>query len=278
MSGKLTTLLENTSNSDDLIAEHGLSIYMETQGHIILFDTGQSNALIHNAGQLGVSLSSVDTIVLSHGHYDHTGGIRSLLQSESPKRVVVGKEFFAPKYAEDRGNTRFIGVDFSLSELTQAGWTCDVAEKSPYPLYDLDDGIWIVTDFPRKDPYELIPERFIQKDQQGVKHPDMFTDEILLVIETSKGLLVIVGCSHPGIINMLTEVKRLFHKPIYGLIGGTHLRSAADDHIDHVAEFFKTESISLLGVSHCTGEHALFRLRNSGLDIFANNTGTVVEW
>ncbi len=278
MSGTLTTLIENTSISASLMAEHGLSMHIETGEHTILFDTGQSDKLLENARVLGVDLDAIDVVVISHGHYDHAGGVPALLEHTSPKRLVTGHGFFTPKYADDARGLRYNGVSFSRQDLIDHRWTHEYVGAVPYPLFSPEDGIYLVSDFPREDRFERIPEVFLQKDPSGEMVPDLFTDEVLLVIESPKGLLVFVGCSHPGIINMIEEVKRLFKAPIYGLFGGTHLNGASDERIDHAAEFFAAEQIELLGVSHCTGEHARQRMAADGLQVFANHAGTITRW
>ncbi len=275
MHGTLTILIDNLSDSPQIRAEHGFSALIEANGRTILFDTGQTDGFLVNAHRMGKSITTVDTVVISHGHYDHAGGIRSLLDLDIQPVCFTGKGFFTPKYGDDPGNLKYLGVDFTRKDLADAGWDHRVVDIAPYRICD---GIWILTGFERKDPYEVIPSRFLQIDDEGNRKQDLFEDEIMLVIEGEKGLVLIVGCSHPGICNMLATVKTMFHKPIFALIGGTHLRSASLEHIDHVADMLEQERIELIGLSHCTGDRAVDLFRNRGLNVNRQVAGSMLEW
>ncbi len=277
MAGRLTVLMENNS-SKGLLTEHGLSFFIEQDGNQILFDTGQSDLFLKNAETLGISFDTLDTVILSHGHHDHANGIPTLLDRDLKPSCYRGKGFFTPKFVKDGDVPRYNGANFTLEELQQAGWAVHEVSSSPYPLGNVDPKMWLVTDFPRLDPYEKIPRRFVQEGSEGDLIPDLFTDEIMLVIESKKGLILFVGCSHPGIVNMVEQVKSLFKQPIFALIGGTHLVHADEKRIDHVVSYLKGHEISLVGIAHCTGNDAVKRAEEQGLPLIDCGAGTVFEW
>lgn len=276
--GRITTLVENSRIDTHLAAEHGLSLFIETGRHSLLFDTGQSPVFSENAKLLGMDLNAVECVVLSHGHYDHCGGLRTLFAEVEPKTLVLGTSCLEPKYAVEEDQRRFIGCGVSHEELRENGWTVQEIAKDKTPLFDRKDGIWVLTGFPRTHAIERIPKRFKCLDEHGRLHDDLFNDEIMLVLESERGLIVVVGCSHPGIMNMLDQVSACFKQPIYLLVGGTHLRSASDQHIAEVSAYLKKQQIPELALSHCTGETSIIRMAEHGLVVRANMTGSVIEW
>ncbi len=277
MKGKITVLVENSS-THGLAVEHGLSFLIETGGHRILFDTGQSAAFLQNAAGMGLPLDTVDTVILSHAHYDHANGLPNLFGLVPSPDIYIGPDFFLPKYARESGDLDYKGPNFTNHDLVEAGWSVHTVGDSPHPLYGDGSGLWLCTDFPRVDPLETIPDRFVRRDPDGSIIPDPFTDEIMLVAETSKGLLLVAGCSHPGIVNMIESVRTTFDQPIYGVIGGTHLKDASDDRISHVGFYLKELGLSLLGIAHCSGDRTLEFVRSLGISPVECGSGTVIGW
>ncbi len=277
MAGRLTVLMEN-KGSKGLHSEHGLSFFIEEEGRKVLFDTGQSELFLKNAETLGICLEEIDSLIISHGHYDHANGLPALVKLGVKPSCYLGKGFFNPKYVNEATGIRFNGVNFSLEDLRCAGWEIHEISHTPFPLDTGDTKMWIVSDFLREDPYETIPARFVRNSEEGELIADTFTDEIMLVIESAKGLILIVGCSHPGIINMIERVKSLFDLPIYALIGGTHLVNADPQRIDHVISYLEESTISIVGIAHCTGENAVREARERGLKLIDCSAGAVLEW
>ena len=284
MKARITTLVENSIGENlALQNEHGLSFFIEisctqtcTQENIrILFDTGQSSKFIYNAGLLNIDLTKTEKIVLSHGHYDHSGGCRDFVQTfGSAFELFVGGGFFTPKYANNSGAWEYLGNNFDRRYLEEKSisttcLTSDTVEIAP--------GVYVVGNFPRISEFEKANRRFYTYNGQNYE-PDLFTDEVIIVLEVKAGLVVLLGCSHPGLINILETVRARFNKPIHCIIGGTHLVEADDTRLERTLEYLRGLNLSLLGISHCTGQHATIRLKEAQNHFFVNSTGTSISF
>lgn len=269
MSITITTLMDNTQGEHTgLTAEHGLSYLVETEDTSLLFDTGRSSAFLQNAQLLCKDLSKVEHVVLSHGHYDHSGGFRSFIEQVGNPNVSlsVGKGFFAPKYARFNASYQYLGNDFDESFLQKYG----IRYEEVGETRQIANGVWMVTSFSHAHPEETIHPRFVLKSPEGWI-ADTFSDEVLLVIESAGGLVVLVGCSHPGILNMLDTVRKQFDKPIYALLGGTHLVEADSGRTKRTLKAFEEQGIAVLGISHCSGREAI-ALATEGSSVHYHNT------
>ena len=272
---KVTTLIDNLAlPGTDLEAEHGFSCLVETGGKRILFDTGASDAFIRNALKLGVDLGSIDHLAISHGHHDHANGVVPLLEKFTYERLSLwtGKGFENPKYADDPEGMRFVGFNFDRKfvDSHQVIWhsvCCDTVMIEP--------GIWLVSSFDSIHPMEVPNPRFLVKRSKPEMVPDDFSDEIAMVLDSPHGLVMITGCSHPGILNMIDAIDCRFAKPLYALIGGIHLYDASSERREAVIKGLSDRAIKLLGVSHCTGEEASAMLAMSYKGYFANMAGSV---
>lgn len=277
MSLKITTLIENSQGEHKgLHIEHGLSFMIEKENHSILFDTGSSSGFIENAGKLSLDLTKVQHVILSHGHYDHTGGFRFFteIRPDSQYTLWTGPDFFMAKYGRYGPSLQYLGNDFDLNFLEEKAVVYKTVSAGKTEILP---GVWIVNGFSKTHIEEKINPRFVIRDESsGNEHPDDFHDEVLIAVKCRQGLVVLVGCSHPGILNMLGTVKALFTEPIYILLGGTHLIEADEQRINHVADIFIRENISLIGISHCTGENAVSVLQNKSRNFFRNCTGTTL--
>lgn len=267
---KIVTLIENGEGEHHALkAEHGISFHIEKDGHRLLFDTGQSGAFIANAKKLNIDLTGTEYVVLSHGHYDHSGGVRPLAGLTCGFQLVLGKGFFAGKYATDGHAYEYLGNDFDEEFLKRRGIPFRFVERQKEEILP---GVFAVTGFRRSHADEVINPRF-QILRDGKFEPDSFTDEILLVVESEKGLVVLLGCSHPGIKNMLDTVKGLFSEPLYALLGGTHLVEASDASIEQTMSYLSKGIVEVIGVSHCTGRTATDKIAASIPGEFHNGTG-----
>lgn len=268
---KLTTLVENSPGEHHgLISEHGISFCIEKDGHKILFDTGQSDAFLLNAARMGIDLSDLEFVVLSHGHYDHSGGFRHVADLSGTFQLRIGQRFFGKKYAFRRGAYDFLGNDFDESFLR--------SRELPYafvrgPVEEILPGVFILSAFPRIHDDEKINPRFLIRDGNSFSS-DRFDDEILLAIEVSRGLVVLLGCSHPGMRNMLDAVKERLKRPICAVLGGTHLVESHGESLMRSLEYLGSSGIEKVGVSHCTGKEAMARLRDMHAGFFHNVTGS----
>ena len=273
---KITTLIENMpDDAGELVFEHGFSVLLEVDGKRILFDTGQSGAFVKNAEILGVRLSEVDAVVLSHGHYDHTGGVPALLPLLKEKTpVYVGKEFFLSKYkALEDGGWKYNGNPFELELLAEKMQLCFVEEN----VTKLCENVFLLKNFARRTAYEENNPKFFVKTESGYE-PDLFADEIALGLVTQAGLVLVTGCAHVGIVNMLEHVKEHLGLPVTAVIGGTHLVEAGTGRLEKTAEALKACGVSTVAVSHCTGEAGMEFLEKEFAGGFVrNNTGHCME-
>jgi len=273
MTLKITTLIENKPGEHKVLKyEHGLSLYIEKEDCRILFDTGQSSSFIHNAEHMQIDLARLDYVVLSHGHYDHSGGFTELTKKNKSFKLFTGPGFFNEKYGINGNTPEFLGNNFNESFLTD---NCIAHQYVTQQVLEIHSGIYIITGFSRTHADEIVNPRFkILKDNTFV--PDQFEDEIMLAIDTPKGLAVLMGCSHPGMKNMLDSAKQFLNKPIYAVIGGTHLVEANEDSLDLSMAYLKKTAIQIISMNHCTGQTALDRLSSTNDRYSLNRTGSFV--
>lgn len=274
MSLSITTLVENSlGEHKGLRSEHGLAFFIERDGETMLFDAGESDALLHNARQLQCDLTSLQSVVLSHGHYDHTGGLPSLAALHSDFTLVTGEGFFMPKYGKRNNVYDFLGNNFDapwleahrISRLTVRAESGGDSEVLP--------GVHVITGFERKHADEVVNPRFVLLEN-GEFRPDPFDDEVLVAIDTPKGLVVLLGCSHPGVKNMLDTAKERLERPLFAILGGTHLVEATNESLALTKQYLVDNQVAEIGVSHCTGEKGMASLYTLGEKYFHNCTGS----
>lgn len=257
---QITTLIENTVNTRSLVAEHGLSFYIETGSKNILMDAGQTQALSENAQKLGISLETLDAIVLSHGHYDHNGGLKELLPLASNARVFLHPDALNPKYTRDKdGASRAIGMPNETADAIRhrsslVTWTTGMTEVC--------EGVFVTGPIPRATPYEDVGGRFFL-DDTGT-HPDPLVDDQALFFESPHGINVILGCAHSGVVNTLQYIQHVTKgKPIHTVMGGMHLLAASPDRIAQTMTALRQMGVQRLGPAHCTGCAATAALWNA---------------
>ena len=255
----ITTLVENTVNIRGLHAEHGLSFLIRMGGRKVLFDTGQTGLVTQNARQMGLDLSDLDAVVLSHGHYDHTGGLGSVLGVAPEAEVYLHSEALAPKYSRQADKTsRSIGMPLAAIEvLTKAGprvrHTMEACEVRP--------GLFLSGTIPRVTDFEDTGGRFFLDPE--CTQPDPLTDEQSLFLDTRQGLVVLLGCGHPGVINTLLHVQKLANnRPIHSVIGGFHLQSAGPERLARTIQALRDLEVQRITPAHCTGAWPIARLWN----------------
>lgn len=279
MTVKITTLMENTSGAPLICGEWGLSMLVETDENTFLFDTGPSERIIENAQRLGVDLSKIDKIALSHGHYDHTGGLQAVLINllESGAKpdgieIIAHPDIFQPKFVHIKDAvTRDIGIPFAREELEALGARFNL---SPDPV-QINSFTTTTGEIATTTEYEQIEATLhTKKGDQYV--PDELADDLSVIIKTEKGLIVLLGCAHRGIINTLNHARQQTGiEKIYAVIGGTHLIGASHQQIDATISALKEMKIEKIGASHCTGMAAAALLADAFKDaFFFNNAGT----
>ncbi len=276
MALRITTLSENTAGTRDLLSEWGLSFLIENEGETILFDTGKTISTAHNIDSLGVNLGQVSKLVLSHGHYDHTGGLRQVLRRMNKEvEVVAHPDVWAPKYRHRKGKKdRYIGIPFQRQELESLGAIFKLTTESvPVTGNCLTTGeVPMVTD------YETIDSGLCVKTDAGLQ-PDKLLDDLSLVIKTALGLVVVLGCAHRGMVNTLYHAQKLTdEKRIHAVLGGSHLISASKGRVQKTIADLKKLDVQRLGLCHCTGMPAIATLAHEfGDRFFFNITGTTFE-
>ena len=271
MEVKITTLSENTASAA-CIGEWGLSMLVEVDGKRILFDTGSGTAAVHNADLMGIDLSSFDVMVLSHGHYDHTGGLLDVMRRAGKKEIIAHPDVWARKYGS-MNNTpaRYVGIPFVREALEVMGASFRLT-KEPVKI---SEHVTTTGEVPMLNDYETVETYLKVMDGDEMKQ-DEIDDDLSLVIDTEFGLVVILGCAHHGIVNNLRQAQKVTGKElIYAAIGGTHLVHASKERMAKTAAALKEMGVQYLGVSHCTGFNAAAFLANEfGERFFQNNAGT----
>jgi len=271
---KISTLAENTANYG-VLGEWGLSLLVEVDDYKILMDTGLSYSAVNNARIMDIDLSKIDCIVISHGHTDHTGGLREVLKLKGNVVIHAHPDMWTAKYTT-RGPGLFqqnIGVPFSREELELLGAKFNLSKG---PIY-LQDNILTTGEIPFTNDYEEIENNLFIKEGSELKL-DPLADDLSLIINSEFGLVIISGCAHRGIINTIHHAQKLTGQElVYAVIGGIHLVRAKADRIEKTILDLKHIGVQKLGVSHCTGFPASARLaREFGDVFFLNNAGNRV--
>lgn len=248
---RLTVLCENSvAGSDGLIGEHGWAVHIATCSHRILFDTGQGLGLMHNSRLLGIDLADLDAVVLSHGHYDHTSGLIDVLEVCGEVDVYLHPDCFQDRYAHHGQSIREVGIPFKKSLLESRG-----AHFRPVSEYvELFPNVFLTGEIPRKNEFEQPdPQLKIRSSNSGWLQ-DTVPDDLSMVVRTTSGLVVLLGCAHAGLINILDHIgNHLPGEQIHTVIGGTHLGFAPQHQFKATLEALAAFDIKQLGTAHCTG-------------------------
>ena len=247
---KLVTLMENTpSKHRGLYTEHGLSFYLESEHTRLMFDFGDSGHGWDKARKLNIHLDTLDMAVCSHAHYDHAAGLQTILPQMHLKTLVTGQGFWNEKYSSDGRKFSYLGPGYGQEFLEKYG----VQQTVCTDVLQLTEDCWAVTGFTHPNPWENIPDRFVLQTAPGTFVPDRFTDEVCLAVQTKDGLAVIVGCSHPGVVNMLTTVQEKLGQPVTSVWGGAHLMEAEGPRVENTARAFAELGLKRVGLCHCSG-------------------------
>jgi 7,8-dihydropterin-6-yl-methyl-4-(beta-D-ribofuranosyl)aminobenzene 5'-phosphate synthase len=256
----ITSLLENTSTHPGIACEHGLSLLIETGTKNILFDTGASNLFAENAKTLGIDLGKVDLAILSHGHYDHAGGLKTFLSLNDHAPLYIRKEAFGPYYSQRAdGEYHYIGLDEELlgsNRIIHTGAITPIAE-----------GISLIS---RVEGTEFVPtgNKSLRRKEGDAYLPDTFTHEQYLLIEEGETRLLISGCSHRGIVNIVKSATEHWCKPPTHVIGGFHLYNhrtgepEKPEVLDAIAAILLATKARYY-TCHCTGEENYLYLKKN---------------
>jgi len=276
---RLTVLSENTAiPSLGIIGEHGFAVFIETGAQCYLFDTGQGHAIRHNAACLQKDLSATAKIFLSHGHFDHTGGLEQVLEATGPVAVCGHPGIFTERFAvlkkEPEVITRSIGLPFARSALEARG--AHFALNTGFT--EVAAGMDLTGEVRRLTPFEKDDPRLVVRSGQAFMQ-DTVPDDQSLVIDAPGGLFIVLGCAHAGLINTLNHIMaHLPGRPIHTVMGGTHIGYLDSAQTDETIARLQTLPIRRIGVSHCTGLAPAMRLLQAFESrFFFANAGTVVD-
>lgn len=253
----ITILVENTTPVPGLLGEYGFSALIEVNDQRYLFDTGSGEAVLLNAKTLGIDLSSIEALVISHGHFDHTGSVLQLLP-KLKKPIVYGHSGIFTRHLAPSGpnHTRYIGASFTKDDLAAVG-----AEFVEIEVFsELTNNVYLTGTVPRLTDYEDPGGTFI-KEVGGELIPDPIEDDMALVINHPDGLIIVSGCAHSGMINMIDyAVRSTGNSKVLAFIGGTHLISANENRLKKTIADLKRINPHKLIVCHCTGFAVASRL------------------
>lgn len=253
MAAKITILVENTAPLPGLIGEYGFAALVESKGGKYLFDTGSKDALFKNASFLGLDLSSISGVIISHGHFDHTGALLPVIRLISHKKIYAHSGIFVSRpLPTGQGTIREIGCPVSREKLVKEGaeliYINEFTEISP--------GFYLTGEIPRNNDFEDVGGNFKVKIDDYLAD-DKLSDDMALVLDEEDGLVIISGCAHAGMINTIDYViKKTGKSKIKAYIGGTHLITASKNRIDKTVDSLKAYDIEKIVVCHCTGFHA----------------------
>ena len=277
MNVKITVLCENSVIVPfGVIGEHGFAAFVETSNGNFLFDTGQGKGIINNAMILKKDLSSIKFLYISHGHYDHTLGIPQVLSIKSPLRIIAHPDIFANRFwVKPDMPPKFIGVPFKKEYLESLGAQFEFLKD----WTEIDKGIYSTGEVPMKTDFEKLDKDMKILNDNGEFEPDNLKDDFSLAIDTPKGLVVLLGCAHAGIVNILNHIiEKTGKDKIYAVLGGTHLGFATDEQIENTMKIIEKYKIEKLGASHCTGLGVSAKLYNLLKEkFFFASVGAVLE-
>jgi 7,8-dihydropterin-6-yl-methyl-4-(beta-D-ribofuranosyl)aminobenzene 5'-phosphate synthase len=254
---RITILCDNTVGPvSGTLGEHGFAALVEWDGGSLLFDTGQGATLLHNATRMGRNLEQTPRVVLSHGHYDHGGGLFPLLHACGPKELLAHPAVFSPRYRKrDRDEVVEIGLPRNREELRRAGARFDLSSE----FRDVGPDLFLTGEVPRSTSFET-GDQGLFLDRDGTQ-PDLFCDDQSLIIRTGKGLVLLLGCCHAGLINTLTHaVSACGGEQVYAVIGGTHLGFSSPEQLEETIKALRRFGVRKLCPGHCTGFMASVRL------------------
>ncbi len=280
---RITVVVENTvampfrtGIRPGLLGEHGLAVLIEHRNQMWLYDTGRGKALLPNLEVLGVKPDDLAGLFISHGHLDHFGALKALLEKRSiPLPIYAHPDIFVRRFTQIGETARPVGMLWNQQELEACGGVFYLQREAVF----LEPDMWLSGEIPRKNDLENIGEGF-WVERKGQQEPDLIFDDQALVMRGEKGLVILTGCAHAGIINILESVKKQCPGiPVYGIMGGLHLVNAHPKRIAFTADKLKQEKIGFMAVGHCTGAKEAWQLAGlMPIEIEPLHTGEIYQF
>jgi len=276
---RITILCENTAGATaKIIGEHGFAAFIEKGEGNYLFDTGQGLGLVKNASLLKKDLRTVRKVFLSHGHRDHTGGLLSLLKICPNLEIFAHPDIFLKRFSvrEVQGKEvkSPIGVTFSMQDLLKKGARLQLNKE----FLPVTEDLFLTGEVPRVMPFEKGDTRLYKREGNHLV-PDPILDDQSLVVKTARGLVLLLGCAHSGLINILHLVREKFPQdPIHAILGGMHLGFLDEDQKWESIGALQDFPFDRIGPCHCTGQKASAELFQTFPDkCFFVRVGSVLE-
>ncbi|MGE5330062.1 MAG: MBL fold metallo-hydrolase [Deltaproteobacteria bacterium] len=250
---KFTILTNDSVRKRGLLAEHGLSILIETGKEQVLLDTGQTDVFLHNAKFLGISVEEIDYLMLSHGHYDHVDGLLNFCLKNKKAQIYANQNIFLSKQKETKKNGKIeysnAGVSWNKNKINDFIGRFVFNDR----YLEINDRLYISGEIPMTVDFEEEPKDFAIKHELGYEK-DIMADEQMLIINEGKGIHIFLGCGHRGVANSIVYAKKLFPgKKIISLVGGMHLENVSQERLKNTMEFLLEARIDNLVPLHCTG-------------------------
>lgn len=254
----IKALVENTSVSEEYGREHGLSFYIEIKKHKILFDMGQSDLFIQNAQKMNIDLSEIDLAVISHGHFDHGGGLNHFLSINSKAKIYMHEKAFEKHYSIRPNDYEFIGLDQSLMDHDRIVFVGDYLQ--------IDDELELFSSVTERELFSQSNQSLLMENGNDLAEDTFAHEQNLIITEDGKTLLI-AGCAHNGIVNIINRFKQMKGRVSDIVIGGFHLCNPSTGQsedmllIREIAERFRATD-SIYYTCHCTGLEVFKQLKN----------------
>ncbi len=270
---KIVTLVENTSNFKNIRKQHGLSFYIETKNHKILFDVGPDDTFLKNANELGISIKDVDIVIISHGHVDHGGGLKTFLNENKTAKIYIRNNAFREYIIKLLFLNINISLDFELQKLHNIVLVNEV--------HKIDDELILISNSSNKFDKPKNKGLYVKVNEE--KKVDDFSHEQALIIKSEKGNTILTGCSHSGVLNFKQTAEEIISEKISHIIGGFHTASPITKRIEnkkYLENLFRDllKSNSKYYTCHCTGKKAYKFLKekmNDKIDYLSS--GSIIE-
>jgi len=277
MTMRLTVLCENSVervNPAGLLGEHGFSCHLETKYGNFLFDTGGGQTILNNSEKMQIDLRQLQGVIFSHGHLDHTGGLQQVLQLAGSLPVYAHPELFQTRHSSNGEQLRAIGIPWSRTALEKLGADFRLATAPQ----QIAPGLILSGEIPRLNRFETGDPNLVTINASGQKIVDPLADDLSLFIDSPKGLIILLGCAHAGLLNIIEHARKVTGQDkIYLLLGGTHLKFSGEEQLKATLGRLEELNIEQLGVSHCTGlRQAQILAERFGNRFFNATVGTEV--